>query len=847
MVSQNRKKSKKASNFYKVVIAGDKVIDEFYYPCPILNNKLSEYNFGISYHYPTEIFKGGINLIADFLIKIVGSDKIQIKMISDECQLISREILKFYDVDVSGIPEFGNTKKFKQLLRGKEFLGTSQKDKNHEYILQDDDFDNSIDENVKLFIIHDIGAYFRKDNKKCKELLDIYKKNAEAFVILKINPQYSIFKGKNKYYIAFLEKAKSLKKLIIIVNLKDIRINGANINYQLSWEKTTEELLYQIFHNNQLNDLRQCEYLVVRIGLEGALVITNPYESFETARLQLFFIQNRYEDDFLECIDGNVQGISIAFLSGFASDVLVNSFPENMKITIGKSLMIARKMWFWGYGDGDFPIRCSDKIFKEQELELADIDIEKLDIIKETKWKYWTILEKKRKLIEKTPQTNTIGQIAYNVLINGIENSNSKFFPILKIENLISIDRSEIESYHGIQNIIKEYIESINVKNPISIAVFGQPGSGKNFGIEQIVKNFKNKKIKLIAFNLSQFTEVTQLTSTFHKIRDITLDGSLPVVLFDEFDCTFNNSELGWIKYFLAPMQDGTFFDGENIHPIGRSIFVFAGGTSYTYQDFCDQCIKIQSRKKSQMRDIAVNDPKIRDFISRLRGYINVIGCDPVDEGPKDNFYKIRRALILRSILYNKHPQLFENNKLNIDPDVQRAFIKVNKYKHGIRSIQAIIEMSNLKKKKYFDKSALPSFNQINLHTDSENFLCYISRNVHFEESVDKIVNIILNNDNHLITEKNNNVIPDKEIIKNLVKQMPECLNQLGYGYVKDMDVHIFNQENIKNKNDIDLFYKNYIDEVNKDKIIINDDISEYFAENISNLFADANFRIYMR
>ena len=45
----------------------------------------------------------------------------------------------------------------------------------------------------------------------------------------------------------------------------------------------------------------------------------------------------------------------------------------------------------------------------------------------------------------------------------------------------------------------------------------------------------------------------------------------------------------GWLRYFLAPMQDGKFLQGEMAHPIGKAIFVFAGGTSWTLDNFGKQ------------------------------------------------------------------------------------------------------------------------------------------------------------------------------------------------------------------------------------------------------------------
>ena len=45
-------------------------------------------------------------------------------------------------------------------------------------------------------------------------------------------------------------------------------------------------------------------------------------------------------------------------------------------------------------------------------------------------------------------------------------------------------------------------------------------------------------------------------------------------------------------------MQDGVFRVGDSVHPIGKAIFVFAGGTSSTYQQFSGENIEDETEYK---------------------------------------------------------------------------------------------------------------------------------------------------------------------------------------------------------------------------------------------------------
>ena len=86
----------------------------------------------------------------------------------------------------------------------------------------------------------------------------------------------------------------------------------------------------------------------------------------------------------------------------------------------------------------------------------------------------------------------------------------------------------------------------------------------------------------------------------------------MPLVFWDEFDSAFDGDKLGWLRYFLAPMQDGVFQDGQSLHNIGRAIFVFAGGSHRTLDEFVEkQTTKSKSRTGDEIAEDA--DPITQD------------------------------------------------------------------------------------------------------------------------------------------------------------------------------------------------------------------------------------------
>jgi hypothetical protein len=262
--------------------------------------------------------------------------------------------------------------------------------------------------------------------------------------------------------------------------------------------------------------------------------------------------------------------------------------------------------------------------------------------------------------------------------------------------------------------LIDEYCKQKKPKRPLSIAVFGAPGAGKSFGIVEVAKSLRPGQIEVREFNVSQFADPEDILEALHQVRDIGLTGQIPLVFWDEFDTSLHGQPLGWLRYFLAPMQDGRFQQGQVTHPIGRAIFVFAGGT-------CENMLAFDRSGDNEFKNI-----KGPDFVSRLKGFVNILGPNTKDRAA-DPYFIIRRAILLRSILQRDAPQLFHRDgkasRLRIDVGVLRAMLQTRTYKHGVRSMESIIAMSGLSGKQTFERSALPLEEQLNLHVDARNFL----------------------------------------------------------------------------------------------------------------------------
>ncbi|MCK4942273.1 MAG: AAA family ATPase, partial [Candidatus Aminicenantes bacterium] len=700
-----KKKDSKKKNFPKIVVNGDVVIDWLEISTPAATSTPENQNI-LNWQTLTgtrQIPKlGGALLLAEFLKvrtngNVLSPSPKKIENIPPEQTIHSIIRLDKFSYNIG--------QKKDQVFRVSQFKGyAGPQDRSPIPLEMAED-----DPQAKILVLDDAGNGFRDAAEKFwPAALTAGKPD---WIILKMS--HPLVQGKlwNKLSQDYPDK------LILIFTADDLRRLGAKISRKASWERTATDFVWQMAANPKLLPLNNCACLVARFGVDGAIVYRRRAGEVNA---QLLYDPLIAEDGFSEYCPGNMTGIGSAFVSSIVAHVAEKGFQKIID-GIRQGLLVSRRLWKLGFGMNwqklQYPFAEVFQKPAEPENPIMDVPIPAPLKIESSDPGYWCILQDITDLgLEKA---------AFNQVIFGKDSSLDRV-PLGRFRNLMTFDRSEIEILCNIKNLIREYLENPNITRPLCISVFGPPGSGKSFAVTEVAKSVAPEKLAKdpLEFNLSQFNSTSELIAAFHRVRDVTLEGKIPIVFFDEFDTAFNG-KLGWLKYFLAPMQDGKFREVETMHPLGRSIFVFAGGTSSTFAHFSREEKKdIQD----QDRQFFV-DAKGPDFVSRLRGYINIKGPDPVDDHEKH--YLIRRALIIRFLLKKKAGHIFNSRgECRIDPGVLRALLKVPKYKHGIRSIEATIEMSMLSGRPGFEQAALPAAEQLKLHVDADEFTQLVTRDV---------------------------------------------------------------------------------------------------------------------
>jgi hypothetical protein len=289
--------------------------------------------------------------------------------------------------------------------------------------------------------------------------------------------------------------------------------------------------------------------------------------------------------------------------------------------------------------------------------------------------------------------------------------------PVCHYNALATVDRDEIENYQTIRALLDDYILQCDSMQPgdrlqpLSIAVFGPPGAGKSFGVKQIAST--SGRFAVTSLNVSQYKGPAALFEAMVEALNCP-KGSIPLIFFDEFDSELDSEARGWLKYFLAPMQDGEYTLNGRTRSIDDAVFVFAGGTAESFRQFLpsDQSGQAEAFRK-------VKGP---DFVSRLKGILNIKGLNPVSI--TDRSHIIRRATLLREQIIRRIPGIYNSDGglINISKGLLSALLRVSEYRHGARSLEFILSMCRLSDVNRFTPSCLPMDEQLDLHLDVKDF-----------------------------------------------------------------------------------------------------------------------------
>ncbi len=614
---------------------------------------------------------------------------------------------------------------------------------------------------ARIVVLDDTGNRFRRSPDQWPAVVGKPPPANPPVLVYKLHRPLPAGKETNKLWDAVM--SNHADRCLVIVSVDDLRERDAPISRGLSWERTALDLVWQLLHAEAFAPLRDCPHLVVRLGLDGALYWHGGKgKDGPEYHAWLVYDPAGIEGTGASAYPGQMVGYASAFTAALvhqmadkapadcfliATDKEGNPFapPKAIEIGLKDGLAASRRLLALGFGKvGSPPDYPKAELFGAGDKAPPFFTCRPVPIIPGAAVPdrgYWRLLESifsdKILLLQRAVTLTATGAKPVDAEDKAAQALLQQVPVAVFAKALRAIDRREIENYRALYSLLRDYVGMPSAPRPLSVAVFGPPGAGKSFGVKMVAKALGDlggeRPIDPITFNLSQYQKADDLANAFHLVRDRVLAGKIPLVFFDEFDTSLDGKALGWLRYFLGPMQDGEFLDRGTPHSIGQAIFVFAGGTSVSYaefaQPFCGEC----SNDENKLKREAFQEAKGPDFLSRLRATLDIPGLDlqtdfdpfgPVEAFPSEPAVLLRRANIFAYQLGEKAPHLRDSTGvLRVSGSVLRVLLHLPKFVHGNRSFEAMLDMSHFQGADKFTPALLPASGHTALHANANHLV----------------------------------------------------------------------------------------------------------------------------
>jgi hypothetical protein len=362
--------------------------------------------------------------------------------------------------------------KEKQPWRVEEFLGLDRADSD---LVQD--WQKVVDDSPKasLVVLDDANLGFREHPELWPMALNT-KGKQRPWILLKMACPLADGPLWERLHRDFSDR------LIVVATVDDLRLSEVQISRELSWERTAQDVFWELAHNPCVNALSHCAYVVISFGPAGAILLSRLNGQDRSAyRCTLFFdpkvIEHMWEKEY----PGGMIGYNTCLAAGLARQCLLSPDQPDIQAGIQSGLSAMRSLHLEGYGERGvpasqarlvFPISKITCVLAESANQFATAQVQDpMRFIlqkggqaeKPVTKGFWTILQDKFKA--------GMDQVAVQIVSEGPEAALADV-PWGQFGNLLTVDRQEIESFRSIRNLVAEYAGNKQIARPLSIAVF---------------------------------------------------------------------------------------------------------------------------------------------------------------------------------------------------------------------------------------------------------------------------------------------------------------------------------------------------------------------------------------
>ena len=133
-------------------------------------------------------------------------------------------------------------------------------------------------------------------------------------------------------------------RLIVVMTANDLRRTEVQISRELSWERTAQDLAWELVHNPRVNALSDCAWVICSFDTSGAFLL-------HQRRGTLFFDPQGIEGTWSSGFPGGMIGYNSCLAASIVRQLLIS--PENPDIRQGiqSGIQAQRRLHQEGYGD----------------------------------------------------------------------------------------------------------------------------------------------------------------------------------------------------------------------------------------------------------------------------------------------------------------------------------------------------------------------------------------------------------------------------------------------------------------------------------------------------------------
>src|SRR5205823_12834996 len=139
-------------------------------------------------------------------------------------------------------------------------------------------------------------------------------------------------------------------RLIVVMTVNDLRLTEVQISREHSWERTAQDLAWELVHNPRVNGLSRCAHVVVSFDTAGAVVLSQAARDAVTSpgksvpQFRLFFDPKLMEGGWREEHPGGMVGYTSCLAAGLVQEIMLAPAAPNVSRALQSGLAAMRKL-----------------------------------------------------------------------------------------------------------------------------------------------------------------------------------------------------------------------------------------------------------------------------------------------------------------------------------------------------------------------------------------------------------------------------------------------------------------------------------------------------------------------